>query len=245
MHLENSIDIDKKEGRSAVINKVDAMGEGKATGYSAAGIVIAVGNNITDIKIGEKVAVAGAGYANHAEIVEVPRNLVMKVPEGLDMKLASTVTLGGIAMQGVRRIKPELGETIAVVGLGFLGQLAVQMLIAAGCHVIGVDFDAERTRIAKNNGCELVFNSIIGQNEKLIKEFTSEYGVDGVIITAATSSDELLTQCFNLCRKKGRVVLVGVVGCTFDREAMYSKDLDFYISTSYGPGRYDASYEEK
>lgn len=243
--IRQAVDMYKSSGLSYVLNKVEGMGAGKATGYSASGIVVAVGNGITDIKAGEKVAVAGAGYANHAEVVEVPRNLVMKIPSGLDLKEASTVTLGGIAMQGIRRYKPELGETVAVVGLGLIGQLCVQILAACGCHVIGIDPDLKRTGIAQDNGCELTLNSIVGQNKILLKEYTDEYGVDGVIITAATHSDELLTQCFHICRKKGRVVLIGVIGCTFEREAMYEKELDFYISTSYGPGRYDPSYEEQ
>lgn len=243
--VKQAIDMVKTNGIVSVLQKVEETGNAKPLGYSASGLVIEVGNEVTDIKIGDEVAVAGAGVANHAEIVSVPRNLVMRIPKGLGMDEAATVALGGIAMQGVRRMNAGLGETIIVFGLGFLGQLAAQMLSASGCHVIGVDFSEERIAMAKACGCEYGFTSVVGANEKIIKEITGERGVDGVLIAAATNSDEILNQCFNITRRKGRVILLGVVGCTFDREAMYQKELDFGISTSYGPGRYDELYEEK
>lgn len=243
--VKQAIDMVKANGIVSVLQKVEATGNAKPLGYSASGVVIEVGDEITDIKIGDEVAVAGAGIANHAEIVSVPRNLVMRRPKGLGMDEAATVALGGIAMQGVRRMNAVLGETIIVFGLGFLGQLAAQMLSVSGCHVIGVDFSEERLAMAKACGCEYGFKTIVGANEKIIKEITGDRGVDGVLIAAATNSDDILNQCFNITRRKGRVILLGVVGCKFDREAMYQKELDFGISTSYGPGRYDESYEEK
>lgn len=243
--VRQALDMIKANGLVSVLQKVEATANAKPLGYSASGVVIEVGDNVTDIKKGECVAVAGAGLANHAEIVSVPRNLLMKIPNGLGMDEASTVALGGIAMQGVRRLNATLGETFIVVGLGFLGQLASQILSASGCHVIGVDFSEERISMAKACGCEYGFTGIVGHNEKIIKELTEERGVDGVLIAAATDSNELLNQCFNVTRRKGRVILLGVVGCSFDRESMYQKELDFGISTSYGPGRYDELYEEK
>lgn len=243
--VKQALDMVKANGFVSVLQKVEATGNAKPLGYSASGVVIEVGDDVKDVKVGERVAVAGAGLANHAEIVSVPRNLLMKMPDTLVMDEAATVALGGIAMQGVRRMNPTLGETIIVLGLGFLGQLATQMLAACGCHVIGVDFSQDRIDVAKAYGCDYGFTSITGSNEKIIREITGDRGVDGVLIAAATSSDEILNQCFNITRRKGRVILLGVVGCTFDREAMYQKELDFGISTSYGPGRYDESYEEK
>ena len=242
--VKQAVEMVKTNGFISVLQKVEATGNSKPLGYSAAGIVIEVGDEIKDIKIGDRVAVAGAGLANHAEIVSVPRNLLMKMPDGLGMDEAATVALGGIAMQGVRRLNPTLGETIIVLGLGFLGQLAAQMLSACGCHVVGVDFSQDRVEMAKEYGCEYAFTSVTGSNEKIIKEITGDRGVDGVLIAAATNSDEVLNQCFNITRRKGRVILLGVVGCKFEREAMYQKELDFGISTSYGPGRYDSAYEE-
>lgn len=243
--VKQAFDMVKTNGVVSVLQKIEATGNAKPLGYSAAGIVIEVGRDITDIKVGDEVAVAGAGLANHAEIVSVPRNLVMKNPKGLGLNEAATVALGGIAMQGVRRMHVTLGETIIVFGLGFIGQIASQMLTLSGCHVIGVDFNKERIETAKASGCEYGFSSVVGANEKIIKEITNEKGVDGVLITAATNSNEILDQCFNITRRKGRVILLGVVGCSFNREIMYQKELDFGISTSYGPGRYDEDYEKK
>jgi threonine dehydrogenase-like Zn-dependent dehydrogenase len=218
---------------------------GAPTGYSASGVVIEIGNKIKDIKIGDRVACAGAGYANHAEYIEVPKNLLVKMPKDLSFKEASTVTLGSIAMQGVRRAEVKLGENIAIIGMGILGQLVSQIVTAAGARVVAIDLDDRRLTIAQVNGARYVLNST---KEKIVEEvmkITEGYGVDSVIITAATTSKEPLTQAFQMCRKKGKVILVGTVGMEINREDIYKKELDFYISTSYGPGRYDPNYEEK
>ncbi|WP_434303261.1 bi-domain-containing oxidoreductase [Clostridium botulinum] len=243
--VKKAFNMFKSGGLNAVLGKVKDMGSGKPTGYSAAGVIIGIGKNIKDLKIGDRVACAGAGIANHAEYIDVPRNLVMRIPEGVSFDFACTVTLGGIALQGVRRADVRLGEIVAVVGMGILGQLQIQMLKASGCRVIGVDIDDRRLNIAKENGCDYILNSKNTDVVKEIEKITEGYGVDVVLITAATSSNEILSQAFGMCRRKGKVVLVGVVGNEYNREDMYKKELDFIISTSYGPGRYDPMYEEE
>lgn len=226
--------------------KAKALGAtvlGDPTGYSAAGTVLEVGEGVTDLAPGDRVACAGAQFAHHAEYIRVPRNLVVPVPSSVDFASASTVTLGAIAMQGVRRADPTLGETFVVVGLGILGQLAVQMLKANGCRVVGIDLDPRRADIASAHGMDAAIGTdevdAVGQ----VFRITDGYGADGVIITAATPSSEVLSTAFKMCRRKGRVVLVGDVGLDIRREDIYAKELDFLVSTSYGPGRYDEAYE--
>lgn len=196
------------------------LASGSPSGYSAAGTILG-----TD----QRVACAGAQFANHAEIIQVPDNLIVPIPQNLSSPEASTVALGAIALQGVRRAQPTLGETFVVIGLGFLGQVTAQLLQANGCRVFGMDLDQNRLAMAAQFGIDT--------------RPASE--VDGVIITAATASSEVISTAFKLCRKKGRVVLVGDVGLNLKRSDFYQKELDFFISTSYGPGRYDDRYEEK
>jgi len=235
-----------KEGLSITIKKVQGKLEDSIqTGYSASGVVIDVGAKIKDIKIGDRVACAGAAIANHAEYIEVPRNLLVKMPDRVDFDLSSTVALGSIAMQGVRRADVKLGEYIAVIGLGIIGQITFQLLKANGCRVIGIDIDEKRIQKACELGLDKGINSKDEDTVKIVSAFSNGFGVDAVIITASTNSKEPLSQAFQICRKKGRVVLVGVVGMEIDREDMYKKELDFLISTSYGPGRYDEIYERK
>ena len=243
--VKKALNMFKSQGIDSIIGKVKEMESPKFIGYSASGVVIGLGKNVLDLKIGDKVACAGAGLANHAEYIDVPRSLVMRVPQRVTMDLASTVTTGGIAMQGVRRADLRLGETVAVLGLGILGQLSVQILKASGCKIIGIDIDERRLNIAKETGCDYVINSAKYDVIKEVEKITEGYGVDVTIITASANSNEVLAQAFNICRKKGKVVLVGVVGNEYKREDMYEKELDFIISTSYGPGRYDPNYEEK
>lgn len=216
---------------------------GAPTGYSAAGIVMAVGDEVDGFAVGDRVACAGA-TANHAEVIDVPVNLAVKVPEGLDLELASTVTLGAIALQGVRRTNPTMGETIVVVGLGVLGQITAQLLRANGCRVIGVDLDAARVRRALENGMHEGIDPTQDSYVDRVYRLTDGFGADAVIVTAATSSDKVISEAMQACRKKGRVVLVGDVGLNLNRADFYRKELDFLISTSYGPGRYDPLYEE-
>jgi len=238
----------KKEGLAATIKKIQRKLDSNAIfplGYSASGVVLDVGKNIKDIKTGDKVACAGAGIANHAEYIEVPKNLLVKIPAEVDFDLASTVTLGSIAMQGVRRADVKLGDYVAVIGLGILGQITVQLLRANGCRVIGIDLDERRVQKAFKLGLDFGINPKEDETVEKAIAISNGHGVDTVIITAATTSEKPLSQAFQMCRKKGRVVLVGVVGMEINREDMYKKELDFIISTSYGPGRYDERYEQK
>lgn len=215
------------------------------TGYSAAGVVVAVGDGITDIQVGQRVACAGAQCAHHAEVIRIPRNLAAPIPDTLPFDDASSVTLGAIALQGVRRASPTLGECFVVVGLGILGQLTVQLLKANGCRVIGTDLDASRVELAKSLGLDIGISSANGDEILQVMRLTGGIGADGVIITAATASNAVMSAAFKMCRKKGRVVLVGDVGLNLNRSDFYLKELDFFISTSYGPGRYDQNYEEQ
>jgi len=234
-----------KQGLSAARKMVGRkVSQETPTGYSAAGTVIEVGAGVTDLFVGQRVACAGNQYAFHAEIIRAPRNLVVPIPDVLGFDAASTVTLGAIALQGVRRLIPTLGETFVVIGLGILGQLTSQILRANGCKVIGLDTDAARSQLAVDGGMECVIDPADTDTVKAAMQLTGGIGTDGVIVTAATPSDEVISTAFQMCRRKGRVVLVGDVGLDLQRADIYAKELDFLVSTSYGPGRYDASYEE-
>ncbi|SHJ53342.1 bi-domain-containing oxidoreductase [Propionispora hippei] len=221
------------------------LSSGSPTGYSAAGIVVECGEDIHDLKPGDYVACAGAQCAFHAEYISVPHNLVAKIPKGLNSKEASTVTVGAIAMQGVRRSNPTLGETFVIIGLGIIGQLTVQLLKANGCRVIGVEIDRSRINMAYQLGLDYGIHPDDDLDVEQVIRLTEGNGADGVIITAATPSDAVVSTAFKMCRRKGRVVLVGDVGLHLNRADFYQKELDFFISSSYGPGRYDENYEEK
>ncbi|CAN5428976.1 bi-domain-containing oxidoreductase [soil metagenome] len=236
----------KEQGIERTVKRIrGTLTSGQPTGYSAAGIVLAVGVEVEKFKVGDRVACAGAGIANHAEVICVPVNLAVLVPGGLNLQDASTVTLGAIAMQGVRRTSPTLGETIAVIGLGILGQLVVQMLKANGCRVIGVDPDPQRIAAALACGMDQGCNPAVDDAVSQITWATDGLGADAAIVTAAAASHEIISQAMQACRKKGRLVLVGDVGLDLKREDFYRKELDFLVSTSYGPGRYDPAYEEE
>jgi predicted dehydrogenase/threonine dehydrogenase-like Zn-dependent dehydrogenase len=214
------------------------------TGYSVSGEIIALGSDVRDFQIGNRVACAGAQFAHHAEYIRVSRNLCVKIPNSVDYESASTVAIGAIALQGVRRAEPTIGETFVVIGLGILGQMTVQILRANGCQVIGIDLDKERIKKASSLGMEYGAHPNEIDNDTLFR-LTDGHGADGVIITAAANqSDQIVSSAFKMCRKKGRVVLVGDVGLHLNRNDFYTKELDFRISTSYGPGRYDQRYEE-
>jgi predicted dehydrogenase/threonine dehydrogenase-like Zn-dependent dehydrogenase len=228
--------------RSVVTGKLAA---GNPTGYSATGTIIEIGAGINDLQVGDRVACAGAQCAFHAQVICVPHNLCVKIPDNLGFPEASTVTLGAIALQGVRRATPTLGETFVVLGLGILGQLTAQMLKANGCRVIGIDLDKDRIQTATELGMDVGIHPSEGDDIEHVVRLTGGIGADGVIITAATPSDEVVSTAFKLCRKKGRVILVGDVGLNLNRADFYQKELDFFISTSYGPGRYDHVYEEQ
>lgn len=244
-NVKRVVEMMRDQGVKRTLDRVSGkLAAGSATGYSAAGVVIAVGESVEGFAVGDRVACAGAGIANHAEIIDVPVNLAVKLPREVSTEHGSTVTLGAIAMQGVRRAQPTLGETFVVVGLGILGQLTAQMLTASGCRVIGIDLDPARIAFAKGLGMEMGVNPASGSYIERVLAVTDGLGADGAIVTAASASSEVISEAMKACRKKGRVVLVGDVGLDLKRGDMYQKELDFLISCSYGPGRYDAVYEE-
>lgn len=218
---------------------------GQPTGYSAAGTVIEVGEDVGNLRQGDRVACAGAQCAFHAEVICVPQNLTVRVPEGVSFAEASTVTLGAIALQGVRRSQPTLGETFLVIGLGVVGQIVTQILKANGCRVIGTDLDRKRISLAQKLGVEIGFHPDDENGVEKVARLTDGFGADGAVVTAATSSNEVVSTAFKMCRKKGRVVVIGDVGLNLNRSDIYYKELDFFISSSYGPGRYDQVYEEQ
>lgn len=230
------------ETRALVERKMKAL---NPIGYSASGIVIAVGEGIDGFQVGDRVACAGSASANHAEYISVPKNLAVPVPVPVSLDAASTVTLGAIALQGVRRAAPTLGETVLVSGLGILGQLTARLLQANGASVIGVDPRAERRAQAIAAGLSHALDPATEDVSALALRMTNGHGVDAAIITAAAPGDEILATAFQACRRKGRVVLVGDVGLSIDRQDIYAKELDFLVSTSYGPGRYDRRFEEE
>lgn len=214
-------------------------------GYSSAGQVIQIGTEVTRFRVGDFVACAGAGIANHADLVTVPENLAVKVDNKEFLKQASLTTIGAIALQGVRRAQVQLGETVCVVGLGLIGQLTVQLVKQAGCTVFGMDLQKQRLDLAKEFGADHVFNPMSHDVIKEIAFATSHHGVDTTIITAASQSGTILQQAMHVTRRKGKVVIVGDIKLDFERNPFYSKEIDLLMSCSYGPGRYDASYEKK
>lgn len=213
-------------------------------GYSLAGDVIAVGDRAREFSVGELVACAGAGYANHAEINYVPRLLAAKVPAGVDAESAAYATVGAIALQGIRNADVRVGETVVVMGLGLLGQLAVQMLSASGCQAIGLDLAPDRVALARQHGAALALAIGSESVEEQVLDFTRGRGADAILITAATTSNEPVESAARLARHRARVVMVGVTGMNIPRNAYYEKELCLIVSRSYGPGRYDPQYEQ-
>lgn len=244
-HVKKVVDMLMTDGLAQTRRLVqERLAVESPTGYSGAGIVLEVGEGVDEFAPGDRVACAGAQCAFHAEVVRVPKNLVVSVPDAVGFDAASSVALGAIAMQGVRRASPTLGETFVVIGLGILGQLTVQMLRANGCRVIGVDLDRSRIALAEKHGMSWGVHPDDADDVAQVARITGGTGADGVIITAASPSDAIVSAAFRMCRKKARVVLVGDVGLDLQRADFYAKELDFLISSSYGPGRYDAQYEE-
>ena len=222
----------------AVFNK---LGHPLPLGYCNSGTVVAIGNGVTEFKVGDRVASNG----QHAEYVCVPKNLVAKIPENVSDEEAAFTVIGSIGLQGIRLINPQLGETVVVIGLGLIGLIAAQLLQANGCRVIGIDFDEEKVQLAREK-------NIIGINPtkgtdpvKYVLEETASYGADAILITASTKTDEVIHQAAEMSRKKGRIVLVGVIGLGLRRDDFYKKELSFQVSCSYGPGRYDDDYENR
>ncbi len=216
-----------------------------APGYSCSGKVVACGSRVTGLKVGDFVACAGAGLATHGQFVAVPKNLVAVVHNPEYIKQASIATIGAIALQGIRRADCKLGEVVCVVGLGLLGMLTVQLAKQSGCFVIGIDINQERCDAAAQFGCDRVIN-MNGKSKLDEVLFATEHrGADATIITAATPVETMLNDAVTMTRRKGKVIIVGDVPLTVDREQLYAKEIDVLISCSYGPGRYDELYERQ
>jgi predicted dehydrogenase/threonine dehydrogenase-like Zn-dependent dehydrogenase len=214
-----------------------------ALGYSCSGLVLEVGANVAGFQLGDRVACGGSGYASHGEINFVPANLAVLVPENVTLEAASLTTIGAIAVQGVRQANVTLGETVAVIGVGLVGVLSIQILRAAGCRVIAIDVSRERASQAAVHGAHLGLATDDAGLEHAVKSF-SRYGVDAALITAATKSADPLELAAKLLRDRGRISVVGDVGMGVSRANMYRKEISLSMSRSYGPGRYDPSYEE-
>ncbi|MBA3443212.1 MAG: Gfo/Idh/MocA family oxidoreductase [Pyrinomonadaceae bacterium] len=234
----------KSEGVMSTIQAVRAkLDSSTALGYSAAGIVAAIGEDVTEFRVSDRVACAGAGFASHAEMLSVPKNLCVRVPETVDFEAAAFGTLGAIALQGVRLAEPTLGESIVVIGLGLLGQITVQLLKANGCRVYGIDLDPRKVELARRFGAEGSASN--NDTKQAVMEWTRGRGADAVLITAATQSNEPVELAGEVSRLKGRVVVVGLVGMSVPRKVYYERELALKISMSYGPGRYDPEYEDR
>ncbi|GAB1430528.1 bi-domain-containing oxidoreductase [Ignavibacteria bacterium] len=232
----------KKEGLIATYERVKSKLESyKMLGYSASGIVVE--SRCPEFATGDRVACAGAQFAHHAEYISVPKNLAVRIPDKVSFEDACYTTLGAIAMQGVRQADVRLGETVAVIGLGLLGQITVQLLKASGCRTVGLDINEALFPMASEFGCEATFVSKL-ESASAIKSFTRGLGTDAVIITASTDSDEPMLLALDIARKKSPVVVVGAVPMNVPRSPFYEKELELRISCSYGPGRYDPIYEE-
>lgn len=222
----------------AVFNK---LGQPLPLGYCNVGKVMAVGRGVTEFVVGDRVASNG----NHAEYVCIPKNLVAKIPDNVTDEEATFTVIGSIGLQGIRLLNPQLGECVVVVGLGLIGLVAAELLKANGCKVIGVDFDQQKVDIAKNKGIYAINPKNGIDPVKYVEEVTGGVGADGVLITASAKGDEVIHQACLMSRKRGRVVLVGVIGLNMRRDDFYKKELSFQVSCSYGAGRYDEEYENK
>jgi predicted dehydrogenase/threonine dehydrogenase-like Zn-dependent dehydrogenase len=238
------VDFARSNGIRAAYNKVKSRLDTLAPmGYSCSGMVIAVGGGVTDFRIGERVACAGGGYANHAEVNWVPSNLAVHVPDVVSLESASLTTIGAIAMQGLRQAEVRFGESVVVIGAGLVGILTIALARGAGCRVIAVDRDESRVANASAFGAQLAMLASDPRLNVAVQEF-SRYGVDAAIVTAATRSAEPLELAARILRDRGRIVVVGDVGMGVSRANMYDKELTLTMSRSYGPGRYDPGYEE-
>lgn len=236
----------KKEGLKATIDKVKTKLDSlKALGYSTSGVVAASMDSNSKFKPGDRVACAGQDYASHAEVVAIPQNLVVKIPDNVSFEEASFTTLGAIALQGVRQAEPRLGDKVCVIGLGLLGQLTVQLLKANGCRVFGVDLSKNLIDLAIKSGADGAMLRSDSNLNTAIDNFTDGHGFDSVIITAAAPSNDPIELSAVISRKKGKVIVVGAVKMDIPRDPdFYRKELELKMSCSYGPGRYDNTYEE-
>ncbi|MCU7548489.1 bi-domain-containing oxidoreductase [Chitinophagaceae bacterium LB-8] len=222
----------------SVFNKLD---QPLPLGYCNVGRVIAVGDGVHEFKVGDRVASNG----NHAEYVSIPKNLVAHVPENVSDDEAAFTVIGSIGLQGIRLCNPTFGETVVVIGLGLIGLITAQLLKANGCRVIGIDLDSNKIAIAKKAGIITVNPQSGDDPVKFVQNLTNEVGADGVIITASAKTDQIISHAAQMSRKRGRIILVGVIGLNLNRSEFYEKELTFQVSCSYGPGRYDEKYEQK
>ena len=236
----------KKEGLKATIDKVKTKLDSlKALGYSTSGVVHASLDSNNKFKPGDRVACAGQDFASHSEMVTIPQNLVAKIPDGVSDEEASFTTLGAIAMQGVRQADPQLGDNVCVIGLGLLGQITCQLLKANGCNVFGIDLSEGMVQLAKKHSADDALNRADANLMNAAIDFTNGKGFDSVIITAAAPSNDPIELSSELARKKGKIIVVGAVKLDIQRDPyFFRKELELKLSCSYGPGRYDTSYEE-
>jgi predicted dehydrogenase/threonine dehydrogenase-like Zn-dependent dehydrogenase len=254
--LRSVIDRARTEGLVHTFEAVrDKLAASQTLGYSASGIVIGVGDDVTQFRTGDRVACAGLGFASHAEAISVPKNLCVQLPNNVDFQAGAFGTLGAIALQGVRLTEPTLGESVVVIGLGLVGQLTVQLLKANGCRVFGVDLDPNRIDLALRLGAEA--GCLVGGTARSAGDLTPDdpkhavllwsqgRGADAVVITAASNSNQPVELAGEISRMKGRVVVVGSTGLQIPRAPFYQRELALKISMSYGPGRYDPEYEER
>ena len=243
--VKKVLDSARREGVLNAIQKVQArLDTWKTLGYSTAGVVVELGEGVEGFRVGDRVACGGQDRASHADFVNVPANLCARVPEGVDLKHACFTTVGVSALHGVRQADLRVGETAAVIGLGLVGQMTVQILKASGCRVLGVDVDPAACELALESGADAV--GVRGKDdiETLAAGLTNGYGVDAVLITAAASTNDPIELAAKIARDRASVVLVGVSGMEIPRDPYFAKELRFSISRSYGPGRYDPLYEE-
>jgi len=220
----------------AVFRRLD---EPLPLGYCNVGEVVEVGSGVNSVSVGERVASNGP----HAEYVCVPKNLCARVPDGVSDEQAAFTVLSSIGLQGLRLLTPQMGESVVVYGLGLIGLITVQLLRASGCHVTGIDVNAERLKLAERFGATVIDATGTGDVVQTARDQSGGLGVDGVVVTASASKDTIVHNSAGMCRKKGRIVLVGVVDLDLQRTDFYEKELSFQVSCSYGPGRYDESYE--
>jgi predicted dehydrogenase/threonine dehydrogenase-like Zn-dependent dehydrogenase len=235
----------KSEGLLNTFTSVrDKMAASSTLGYSAAGIVVEVAEDAAEFHLGDRVACAGVGFASHAEVLSVPKNLCVHLPQEVSFEAGAFGTLGAIALQGVRLAEPTLGESFVVIGLGLVGQLTVQLLKANGCRVFGLDLDPSRVALAMELGAD---RAVVSNDEAAseIDKWTRGRGADAVLITAATDSNQPVELAARVSRLKGRVIVVGMTGLDIPRQPFFSRELKLIISMSYGPGRYDPDYEER
>jgi len=222
----------------AVFNKLE---QPLPLGYCNAGVVMEIGEGVNGFIVGDCVASNGP----HAEYICVPQNLVVKIPGGVSQEEATFTVIGAIGLQGIRLCNPNFGESIVVTGLGLIGLLISQMLLANGCKVIGIDIDQEKCKLAEKWGVRTINPTTGTDPVKAVVEITGGIGADGVIITASAKNNEIISQSARMSRKRGRIILVGVIGLDISRADFYEKELTFQVSCSYGPGRYDENYEHK